>query len=165
MAATESIPGVEIVRGVVEAFSGKGVVLSTDTVSADAFRCPAECRWQSREREWILYTVNVAGFPRWLAARVALLVTFEYDGCNVHNARFRFSSKTLNRWYNDSAKYEVTARGAVSRIKGNSGCKACCSESMCVEFDVQLARSWDWVRTAVDSWRVRICGDGSVTIE
>ncbi len=158
------LPGAELGEKLAKAFSGKGVHLSSNAVSVEHHDCE-DCRWQQREYEWDLCQVNVFGFSRWLAARIVVLVSFEFDGCNVHNARCRISSKTLNRWYNDSAKYEIRANGAESKLTGPTGCEKCCSKSSCVEFDVELSRSWDWVRTAVDSWRVRICGDGSVTIE
>jgi hypothetical protein len=164
--SAESIPGVSIVKGVVEAFAGKGVALTTDAVSTDVHKCSDNCPWYYREREWILCEAANAGFSHWhwLAARIIVVIAFEWNGCDVNNARFRISPKTFNKWYNDSAKYEVTARGAGSKLSASSGCPECCGSSACVEFDIHLSQSWDWMRTAVDSWRVRICGDGSVSI-
>lgn len=162
--SAESIPG--IVKGAVEAFAGKGVTIDADPASAVLHNCSHNCPWYYREQEFTLLEVANIGFSRWqwLAARIIVLISFEWNGCDVNNARVRISPKTFNKWYNDSAKYEITAKGAVSKIGGPSGCQECCGSSSCVEFDVQLNRSWDWMRTAVDSWRIRICGDGSASI-
>jgi len=157
---------VTILKGLGEAFTGKGVTLTSDAVSTNVHNCAGDvCPWHYREQEWVLLEVANWPFRRWVAAKIVLLVAFEYNGCDLTNARCRLASKTFNRWYNDGAKYTVTATGGASKIAGLSGCPNCDASSTCVEFDVQLNRSWDWIRTAGDSWRLRICGDGTMTVQ
>jgi hypothetical protein len=153
------------IKGAVEAFGGKGVTITPNSKSTNIHNCE-NCPWKFHEREWVALTAAMLGFSRWnwLAAKIVLTIAFEYNGCDVNNARVRVSEKTFNKWFNDSARYDIKVSGEVSKLLGESGCPDCCGRSACVEFDVDIDRSCDWVRTKTYSWRLRICGDGSVAI-
>jgi hypothetical protein len=157
--------GAAALKEIASALAGKGVTLNTYILGTDDSHHCANCVWRYCEEEWTLYKAILTGFPPWnvLAAQIILVIAFEYNGCDVNNARFLISSKTFNRWYNDSAKYRITAAGGPSKLTAASGCPQCCGKSACVDFDVHLASSWDWIRSTGHSWQVRICGDGTVT--
>lgn len=157
--------GVTVVKGVRDALSGKGVELTSDRVSTNLHQCKDEqCPYTRARRSWSVVRTRNWPFRNWYAAQVIVNVVFEYNGCDVNNSRIVLSNRTFNSWYNDGAKYVLTAKGGASRIPGESGCAECCQQSACVEFDVQLSQTWDFVRYATRSWSLRICGDGNVSV-
>jgi hypothetical protein len=154
-----------IVKGIVDTFSGKGISLTTEKVSTAEHSCDShQCAWKSREHTWVACRGTVPPFRGLLGARIVLVIAFEYNGCDINNARLRISDRSFNKWWNDSAKYVITATGGLSKIAGPTGCPECCVSSTCVEFDVDINIAFDWTSTDRISQVVRICGDGSVNI-
>ena len=156
---------VEIVKGATEVFGDKGISLKSDHVSTSFFPCNTEqCEWRSETKLWRVHTGFNWPVRRWLAYDLWILVLFEHNGCDINNARLALSPKSFNKWYNDKAKFQLSAEGAASKLNGSSGCKQCCQASAVVDFDVSLVASYDFVRTDNMFWTVRIHGDGTVKI-
>ncbi len=165
MAGPEIIgTGISIIKGVTDALSGKRISLTSDHVSTDFYKCDTtKCQWKEKDEPWLISSANMWPIKRWRVAELHVYISFEYNGCDINNARLRLANETFMKWYNDRATYKVAAQGSASRLRGDSGCPKCCSQSACVVFDVQIAATWDFIRSGVESYEVKICGDGSVT--
>jgi hypothetical protein len=156
---------VEIVKGVTEVFGDKGISFKTDYVSTSFSQCnPEQCGWRAVSRIWRVHSGYNWPLRRWLAYDLWILVLFEHNGCDIHNARLVLSPKSFNKWYNDKAKFQFSAEGAASKLNGSSGCEQCCKASAIVDFDVSLAINYDFVKTDNMLWTVSIHGDGTVKI-
>lgn len=161
--------GIEIISGIKDALSGKGITLFTDKVSAVIHNClpTSNCEWKEKDVIWSVESgyMYMSPFRNWKVAKLDIYISFEHNGCDVNNARLRLSTKNYISWYNDRTTLSVKATGNVSKISGASGCPKCCTKSTCVIFDVQIDTAWDFVRVKGESWQVRICGDGNVDIK
>lgn len=156
---------VEIIKLPIEVLGGKGISLQSDHVSTSFFESSSDsCEWREKEELWVLESGFNWPFRGWLSDKVAVQVRFEYNGCDVNNARLNLSSKSFIKWYNDKASFQISATGAASRLRGPSGCTAGCEGSAIVEFDVALAANYDFVQTYNRFWTVRIVADGTVHV-
>lgn len=149
---------------IVSIVSGKSIKLTSDRVSSPLpHATPGDCPWRRITRELVLSEGWAWPLPI-LADRIVLNLRFEYNGCQLHAVGFSLSEKCVNRWFNDSASFEITALGHSSNIGGPTGCPAGCSQSSCVEFQITLVSTFDWARLTVLTWEVRILGNGDVFV-
>jgi hypothetical protein len=156
----------EVIKGVAEAFSGKSMTLTSDRVSTRLHKCnKKECPWQQQNLECRLIRKYNWPFKSWGAAELWVRVLFEYDGCDVHNARLVPCSKSYNKWYNDKSTFVVVATGALSKFTRPSGCKACCTEAALITFDVAVDVLSDYLRTQQRFFEVTIAADGFVGVQ
>ena len=161
----ETVSLVEVAKGATELLAGKGFTLQSDYVTTKFSKCkPNECPWKKKEVLQRLDSGYNWPFRGWLADEVWVLILFEYDGCDVNNARLTLSPKSFSKWYNDKALFSISAKGAASRITEASGCLVCCERAAVVEFDVYLDSRYDLVKADVLRWTVRLSGNGSVQI-
>jgi hypothetical protein len=156
-------PVIEVIKGVAESFSGKSMTLKSDRVSSRVHKCAKGlCKWQTKREDWLINRRKNWPFRSWFAAEVWVQIVFEYDGCDVHNARLVPSSKSYSRWYNDKSTFDIVAEGALSKIADTTGCRDCCEEAAVVEFDVTLNIMCDYIRTDQQYFQVTLSGNGSV---
>jgi hypothetical protein len=154
---------VEVIKGVAESFSGKSMTLKSDRISPKVHNCAKGlCPWQKKREDWLIHRRKNWPFKSWYAAEVWVQIAFEYDGCDIHNARLLPSSKSYSRWYNDKSTFDIVAEGKLSKITDKTGCKECCEESAMVEFDVTLNLMCDYVRTDQLYFQVTLSGNGSI---
>ncbi len=160
------MPSVDVVKGLIEVFKDKGISVQSDRVSTNQYPCaPNKCPWSRTDYLWKMdETVNWP-FRSWRAAEIYARIVFEYNGCDINDAHLEGSSRSYSRWYNDSAKFEIIARGGASRQQAkNTGCAACCSNASIIRFDVSLVVKWDIARIDERVWAVEISADDHVTI-
>jgi len=156
---------VDITKSLPETLGGKGFTLQSDYVTTRFSKCNSiECPWQKKEYLWCLSKGFNWPFYKWLADEVWVYVIFEYDGCDVNNARLTLSPKSYSKWYNDKTVFNIFAKGGVSRIDENSGCSSCCERAAVVEFDVSLDIRYDFAKVDNLQWTVRLSGNGQIQI-
>src|SRR5882762_1902929 len=84
----ETVSLVEVAKGATELLAGKGFTLQSDYVTTKFSKCkPNECPWKKKEVLQRLDSGYNWPFRGWLADEVWVLILFEYDGCDVNNAR------------------------------------------------------------------------------
>jgi hypothetical protein len=154
---------VEIVKLPLEVLGGKGISLQSDHASTSFFESASDrCQWHEKDEIWVIECGYNWPFRHWLADKVAVHVRFEYNGCDINNARLTLSSTSFIKWYNDKASFQISATGAASKLRAPSGCTEGCEGSVVVEFDVALAASYDFVQTGNRFWTASIGANGTV---
>lgn len=155
----------EIAKGLVESLGRKGYSLQSDAVTTHFSDCKSGvCSWKSKSELWLVMSGYNWPFRRWISDELYLMILFEYDGCDINNARLALSAKSHTAWYNDKATFSITAKGAASRLTAESGCPTCCKRAAIVEFDVTLDSKYDFVETNVQRWTVRLSANGDIQI-
>src|SRR5215213_9538683 len=97
-----------VLQGTAEILSGKSIRLTSERAFTNFHECsPSECPWKRVEHEWVLVEARNGPFKKWLAAKVILIVAFEYNGCDIANARCVLSPLSFVRWYADRTKYVI----------------------------------------------------------
>lgn len=156
----------EVIKGVAEAFSGKSMTLTSDRVSTRLYKCDKKkCPWQQQSIECRLIRKYNWPIKSWGAAELWVRVVFEYDGCDIHNARLVPCSKSYNKWYNDKSTFAVNATGALSKMTRPTGCKECCDEAAVIKYDVTVDVLSDYVRNDQRFFEVTIAADGFVDVQ
>ena len=156
----------EVIKGAAEAFSGKSMTLTSDRVSTRLNKCDKkQCPWAQESVETRLIRKYNWPFKSWGAAELWVRVLFEFDGCDIHNARLVPCGKSYNKWYNDKSTFEAVATGAMSKFTRPTGCAACCSEAAVIKFDVTVNVLSDYVRTQQRFFEVTIAADGFVSVQ
>ena len=151
----------QIVSGLLEQLAAGDITLRSDRASTNLFNCNREtCSWQ--ERSVLVYTdqirILIFGGRR---ARLELFLRFEFNGCDVNDARIVLGSNSFVGFLS-GAEFHVEARAGASQVRGPSGCADCCPQSACVNFDIVVSSDAALTfGTGSTPFSIRVCGDGN----
>lgn len=153
---------ISIIQGAWEYFSGGDIAIKSDRVTTNEHKCNREtCPWRSKAVRVLTLEQRVVGIG-WVRSRLELIARFEYNGCDVNNARITLGRRSFIGFLS-GASYSATATGGASQIRGRSGCEQCCDASSCVEFDLVVYASGALtIGGGARPYTIRICGDGTV---